>query len=98
MISDFLFFFKGGGEKGYTGNHNMSRMARLPTTGATGRYLSASSTVSLMVATDVLVANHMFLLVKSRRSVLLRIRWRLIMKHPSRHCLDSRTISGESIR
>jgi hypothetical protein len=29
-----------------------------------------------MVATDALVANYMFLLVKSRRSVLLRIRWR----------------------
>jgi hypothetical protein len=49
-------------------------MARLPSTSAyCSLSFAAPSTVSLMIATDAFVANHMFLLVKSGRSVRPRI-------------------------
>jgi hypothetical protein len=49
-------------------------MARLPSTSTYWSLsFAAPSTVSLMVATDAFVANHMFLLVKSGRSVYPRM-------------------------
>jgi hypothetical protein len=49
-------------------------MARLPSTSVySSLFFTVPSAVSLMVATDAFVANHMFLLVKNDRSVCPRM-------------------------
>ena len=60
-----------------TGKVNTPRLVRLMSTSAYRQLsIAALSTMSLMVASDAFLANHMFLLVKNRRSVGPRIHWR----------------------
>jgi hypothetical protein len=65
-----------------SGEANTSRLVRLTSTSAYRQFsIAAPSTVSLIVATDAFVANHMFLLVKNRRSVCLHKHGRQIANH-----------------